>query len=164
MFEPRRVDDTLWEVPAEARADMRVPARVFADAELLDAIREDRSLEQLANVATLPGIVTASLAMPDIHQGYGFPVGGVAATELPDGVVSPGGVGYDVNCGVRLLALPLTDDELGARREALVHEISRAVPAGAGKEIRASRRGPDLDDVLRLGSSVVGSAEDVELT
>src|ERR671932_1801725 len=108
MFEPRRVDDTLWEVPAEARADMRVPARVFADAELLDAIREDRSLEQLANVATLPGIVGASLAMPDIHQGYGFPVGGVAATELPDGVVSLGGVGHDTNCGVRLLAARLT--------------------------------------------------------
>ena len=83
---------------------MRVPARVFADAELLEAIRADRSLEQLQNVATLPGVVGAALAMPDIHQGYGFPVGGLAATEPPDGVVSPGGVGYDINCGVRLLA------------------------------------------------------------
>src|SRR3972149_5065060 len=82
----------------------RAPARVFADAELLEAIRGDRSLEQLVNVATLPGIVEAALAMPDIHQGYGFPVGGLAATALPDGVVSPGGVGYDINCGVRLLA------------------------------------------------------------
>src|SRR5919109_4932039 len=83
----RRIDETLWEIPTQARQDMRVPARVFADDELLDAIREDRSLEQLQNVATLPGIVDAALAMPDIHQGYGFPVGGVAATELPDGVV-----------------------------------------------------------------------------
>src|SRR5919206_1917935 len=103
----RRLDDELWEIPLGARPGMRVPARLFADAELLAAISGDRSLEQLANVATLPGIVDASLAMPDIHQGYGFPVGGVAAMELPDGVVSPGGVGYDINCGVRLLALPL---------------------------------------------------------
>src|ERR671932_1143014 len=121
MSELRRVDETTWEIPAEARADMRVPARVFADAELLEAIAEDRSLEQLQNVATLPGIVGAALAMPDIHQGYGFPVGGLAATELPDGVISPGGVGYDINCGVRLLAAPLADGELGARRERLVH-------------------------------------------
>src|SRR5256885_16929459 len=122
-YELRQIDEVLWEIPAGARTDMRVPARVFADRELLDAIRSDRSLEQLANVATLPGIVDAALAMPDIHQGYGFPVGGVAATACPDGVVSPGGVGYDINCGVRLLALPLSDSELGARREALVHEL-----------------------------------------
>src|ERR671922_141888 len=139
MYEPRRIDETLYEIPADARADMRVPARVFADEEILEAILRDRSLEQLQNVATLPGIVDAALAMPDIHQGYGFPVGGLAATELPDGVVSPGGVGYDINCGVRLLALPLTATELGDRRAALVHEISRAVPAGAGK---TSSRGP----------------------
>src|SRR5919205_4516892 len=124
MSEPRRVDETLWEIPADARPDMRVPARVFADRELLDAIRADSSLDQLQNVATLPGIVDAALAMPDIHQGYGFPVGGLAATEVPDGVVSPGGVGYDINCGVRLLAAPFTDEELGRRRESLVHEIS----------------------------------------
>ena len=112
---------------------MRVPARVFADPELLEAIRTDRSLEQLQNVATLPGVVGAALAMPDIHQGYGFPVGGVAATEPPDGVVSPGGVGYDINCGVRLLAAAITADELGDRKESLVHEISRLAPAGAGR-------------------------------
>ena len=156
----RRVDETLYEIPADARADMRVPARVFADEELLAAIAGDRSLEQLQNVATLPGIVDAALAMPDIHQGYGFPVGGLAATELPDGVVSPGGVGYDINCGVRLLALPLTDEELGGRREPLVHEISRAVPAGAGKEGGRARRGEDLDAVLREGSRVVAERDD----
>ena len=91
MSEPVRIDDTLWEIPADARDDMRVPARIFASAELLKAIRTDRSLEQLQNVATLPGIVEAAFAMPDIHQGYGFPVGGLAATAPPDGVVSPGG-------------------------------------------------------------------------
>src|SRR5205823_9512824 len=134
MFEPRRIDETLYEIPAEARKDMRVPARVVADEEILAAVRGDSSLEQLQNVATLPGIVDAAIAMPDIHQGYGFPVGGLAAMELPDGVVSPGGVGYDINCGVRLLVLPLDVAELGERRAPLVHEISRAVPAGAGRE------------------------------
>src|SRR4030066_540762 len=98
-----RIDENLWEIPADARSDMRGPARIFADRELVEAIRADRSLEQLQNVATLPGIVEAALAMPDIHQGYGFPVGGVAAMELPDGVVSPGGGGYAINCGVGLL-------------------------------------------------------------
>ena len=162
MSELRRIEEMLHEIPAEARPDMRVPARVFADAELLEAISTDKSLEQLQNVATLPGIVGAAIAMPDIHQGYGFPVGGLAATELPDGVVSPGGVGYDINCGVRLLALPVTEDELSVRRKALVHEISRTVPAGAGKE---TGRRVDLARVLREGSAAVAERhEDVERT
>src|SRR5918992_909743 len=163
MSELRQVDETLWEIPASARPDMRVPARLFADEEILRAIRHDLSLEQLRNVATLPGIVDAAIAMPDIHQGYGFPVGGLAAMELPDGVVSPGGVGYDINCGVRLLAAPVSAEELGGRREALVHEISRSVPAGAGKEARRAR-GIELTRVLEEGSRVVGSPEDVERT
>src|SRR2546421_3648893 len=150
MSELRQVDETLWEIPPSG--EMRVPARVFADRELLDAIAADKSLEQLRNVATLPGIVDAAFAMPDIHQGYGFPVGGLAATELPDGVVSPGGVGYDINCGVRLLALPVGVEELGERREAFVHAISRSVPAGAGKE---SGKRVDLEAVLRDGGRVV---------
>jgi tRNA-splicing ligase RtcB len=154
----------LWEVPADARPDMRVPARVFADGELLDAIRRDASLEQLENVATLPGIVGAALAMPDVHQGYGFPVGGVAATALPDGVVSPGGVGYDINCGVRLLALPLSETELGDRREALVHEMSRAIPAGAGKTKGRARGALELDEVLREGPRGIARDDDVERT
>src|SRR5438270_2560428 len=132
MSDAQRIDDELWEIPIGAVRGMRVPARVFADAELLAAIEQDRSLEQLANVATLPGIIEAALAMPDIHQGYGFPVGGVAATDASDGVISPGGVGYDINCGVRLLALPLQFDELGDRRERLVHELSRRIPVGTG--------------------------------
>jgi tRNA-splicing ligase RtcB len=164
MSEARRIGETLWEVPREARPDMRVPVRVFADDELFEAISRDGSLEQIQNVATLPGIVEAALAMPDAHQGYGFPVGGVAAMELPDGVVSPGGVGYDINCGVRLLSLPLTEAELGARREPLVHEISRAVPAGAGKTARGRSRGPDLEAVLDHGPRIFAAAEDVDRT
>jgi tRNA-splicing ligase RtcB len=151
MSELVRVDDTTWEIPVTARSDMRVPARIFADDEIVDDIARDLSLEQLQNVATLPGIVDAAIAMPDIHQGYGFPVGGLAATELPDGVVSPGGVGYDINCGVRLLALPLSETELGDRREALVHEISRSVPAGAGRSGGVRLSNVQLEDVLREG-------------
>jgi tRNA-splicing ligase RtcB (3'-phosphate/5'-hydroxy nucleic acid ligase) len=164
MSELEQIGEVLWEIPATARPDMRVPARVFADRELLAAIERDASLEQIQNVATLPGIVEAALAMPDVHQGYGFPVGGVAATELPDGVVSPGGVGYDINCGVRLLGLPLTEAELGRRREPLVHEISRAVPAGAGKTKGRARRGTELDRVLREGPRALGASEDLERT
>ena len=165
-FELRRVEETLFEIPADARPDMRVPARVFASGPLLDAIAADRSLEQLQNVATLPGIVEAAYAMPDIHQGYGFPVGGLAAMELPDGVVSPGGVGYDINCGVRLLALPLSAEELAERRTALVHEISRSVPAGAGKTTATGRGDADrLERVLREGSRAVAErSDDVTLT
>ena len=164
MSELVEISEVLWEMPATARSDMRVPARVFADRELLAAIEGDGSLEQIQNVTTLPGVVEVALAMPEVHQGYGFPVGGVAAMELPDGVVSPGGVGYDINCGVRLLALPLAEAELGRRREALVHEISRAVPAGAGKTKRGTHRTADLDALLRDGPRGFGRTEDVERT
>jgi tRNA-splicing ligase RtcB (3'-phosphate/5'-hydroxy nucleic acid ligase) len=149
---------------------MRVPARVFADRELLEAIRTDHSLEQLQNVATLPGVVEAALAMPDIHQGYGFPVGGLAATEPPHGVVSPGGVGYDINCGVRLLVAPIAAAELGQRKESLVHEISRVAPAGAGREAALKLKGAQLDRVLREGPAAllelrgIGTGHDIEHT
>jgi len=165
-----QVDEVVWELGSDARADMRVPARVFADRELISQIAADRSLEQLQNVATLPGITGAALAMPDIHQGYGFPVGGVAATELPDGVVSPGGVGYDINCGVRLLALPLTGGELGGRKEALVHEISRRVPVGTGHGGALELKGLEFDRVLVQGPRTleaehgIGTQDDVEHT
>ncbi|HJS96110.1 MAG TPA: RtcB family protein [Solirubrobacteraceae bacterium] len=172
MSEAQRIDDELWELPVGTVPGMRVPARVFADAELLAAIEQDRSLEQLANVATLPGIVDAALAMPDIHQGYGFPVGGVAATDASEGVISPGGVGYDINCGVRLLALPLEYDELfGDRRERLVHELSRNVPVGTGgKGAHEGLKGANLERVLSLGPRAlledlgIGSDEELSFT
>jgi tRNA-splicing ligase RtcB (3'-phosphate/5'-hydroxy nucleic acid ligase) len=165
MSELRRVGEVEWELPA--RGPMRVPGRVFADTELLEAIGADGSLDQLRNVATLPGVVDAVLAMPDVHQGYGFPVGGVAATALPDGVVSPGGVGFDINCGVRLLAAPLASDELGPRREALVHEISRAVPAGTGRGSGFKLSEGQLEQVLAEGPRAlrgIGTVDDVDLT
>jgi tRNA-splicing ligase RtcB len=170
MSELRRLDEVTWEAPIGSRPGMRVPARVFTDAEGAELLSADRSLEQLENVATLPGVVDAVLAMPDVHQGYGFPVGGVCATAPPDGVISPGGVGYDINCGVRLLALPLIEAELGVRREPLVHEISRSVPAGAGREGALSLSSRELERVLRGGAAAlhddhgIGTADDIAHT
>src|SRR5512136_325 len=120
-----RAEPFVHEIPETGQ--MRVPARVYADDELWRQISRDRSLVQLANVATLPGVTHAVYAMPDVHEGYGFPVGGVAATRLPDGVISPGGVGYDINCGVRLLASDLVGEDPATRSriENLVHDLSR---------------------------------------
>jgi tRNA-splicing ligase RtcB len=100
----RKVDEYTWELPTDYRSDMRVPVRVFADSKLFEAAFRDRSVEQLINTSTLPGIVKYAMALPDVHQGYGFPIGGVAGIDAGEGVISPGGVGYDINCGVRLLA------------------------------------------------------------
>jgi tRNA-splicing ligase RtcB len=126
---------------------------VFADDELLAAIARDHSFEQLANVTALPGLVGCAYGMPDMHEGYGFPIGGVAATALPDGAISPGGIGFDINCGVRLLASELSRGELEPQRERVVHEISRAIPSGYGRGGRlALERGP-LDRVLERGCS-----------
>jgi tRNA-splicing ligase RtcB len=130
---------------------MNVPVRVFADDVLIEQIRSDKSLEQLVNVSTLPGVVDAALGMPDMHEGYGFPVGGVAATALPDGVVSPGGIGFDINCGVRLLTTPLGRKELATRLEPLVHELSRSIPAGYGREGRVGLDDRELERVLDEG-------------
>jgi tRNA-splicing ligase RtcB len=149
----RQIHDVLWEIDPAEREGMRVPARLYADAAMVEAIREDSSLEQLANVATLPGIVGFALAMPDIHQGYGFPVGAVAATELPDGVVSPGGVGYDINCGVRLLALDLDASELAPARGRLMDQLARDVPSGAGRGGRLNLTDGQLRAVLADGSA-----------
>ena len=128
----RRIGEGTYEVQPSARADMRVPARVYADDVLWEQISGDRSLEQLLNVATLPGVTDAVYAMPDAHEGYGFPVGGVAAFDLDEGIVSPGGVGYDINCGVRLLVSDLDAKDTRRHLEPLVHEISRSVPSGTG--------------------------------
>jgi tRNA-splicing ligase RtcB len=165
-----RIGPALWEIPASARADMRVPARVFADEEILAAIREDRSLEQLQNVATLPGIAEAALAMPDVHQGYGFPVGGVGATAPPDGVVSPGGVGYDINCGVGGGPPTHPPHPPAGRPTELGHQISRGVPAGAGRHGVIQLGGEELDRVLVQGARALverhgtGTAEELERT
>ena len=136
MIEKRdltKITDCLWEIPESFRPDMRVPARIYADEKLLEKVFEDRSLEQLVNVAALPGIQKYALAMPDIHEGYGFPIGGVAAFNLENGVISPGGVGYDINCGVRVLRSDLTVVDLGSRVSDLMNQIQKDVPSGVGR-------------------------------
>jgi len=134
---------------------MRVPARIYATAEMLETIIQDRSLHQLANVATLPGIQKAALVMPDVHEGYGFPIGGVAATSYPDGIISPGGIGYDINCGVRLLKSQHTADELSKYIEPLSKEIFRQVPSGVGRSGFLKLSNKELDTVLVQGVSRV---------
>jgi tRNA-splicing ligase RtcB len=149
---------------------MRVPARIYASEALLAGIRGDQSLVQACNVAHLPGIVEASLAMPDMHEGYGFPIGGVAAFDATDGVVSPGGVGYDINCGVRLFRTDVRAAELGDRLKRLVEQIQRDVPAGVGSEgAIATLSEEDLDQVLERGAAWAvergfGTSEDLEYT
>jgi tRNA-splicing ligase RtcB len=138
----------VHEIPVTAQPGMLVPARVYADDELWEQIGGDRSLAQLKNVATLPGVTGAVYGMPDMHEGYGFPVGGVAAMRLSDGVISPGGVGYDINCGVRLLASGLRAERIRAKLPDLVHEISRSVPSGAGRGGRLSFSDAELDHIF----------------
>ena len=147
-----KIHDHLWEVPKHFRPDMRVPARVYASETMLEAILRDRSLEQLVNVATLPGIRKYAIAMPDVHEGYGFPIGGVAAVDARDGAVSPGGIGYDINCGVRLLHSRMTFDEIQPLLERLAHSIAREVPSGVGRGGSVRLKGEELDLVLRDGA------------
>ncbi len=138
----QKIDDYRWEIPQDYETGMRVPGIIFSNEKLLPKIRDDQSLQQVANVAHLPGIVRYSLAMPDIHWGYGFPIGGVAATD-PDegGVISPGGVGYDINCGVRLVRTNLTEGEVRPRLRELVGQLFNHIPCGVGQsgEIRVGR-------------------------
>jgi len=142
----------LYEIPKTHRPDMRVPARLYADSEILEKAFEDRSLEQLVNTATLPGIVGYALAMPDIHQGYGFPIGGVVATSVSEGVISPGGVGYDINCGVRLLGSHLSHEELIPYLSDLATALQRHVPSGVGEHGFLRLQINELDQVLEQGA------------
>jgi tRNA-splicing ligase RtcB len=148
----KKIGDFLYEIPTSHRPDMRVPARFYADDRLLDGITGDRSLEQLVNTATLPGVVRYVLAMPDIHQGYGFPIGGVVATELPDGVISPGGVGYDINCGVRLLASPLEADAVRPHLDHLATVLYANCPSGVGQGGSVKLKPGELDEVMENGA------------
>ncbi len=147
-----RISQYAYEIPQSFRSDMKVPARFFSDPELIKDIMEDRSLEQLVNTATLPGVLKYALAMPDIHQGYGFPIGGVVATELPDGVISPGGVGYDINCGVRLLATKIDREELAPHIEMLTATLYNNCPSGVGKGGHVKLKRGELERLAEMGS------------
>ncbi|MHB0875052.1 MAG: RtcB family protein, partial [Anaerolineae bacterium] len=154
----KRLSEFLYEIPVGYKSFMRVPARLYAGPEILTAAAQDNSLNQLSNVASLPGIVSYALAMPDIHEGYGFPIGGVAATDAKSGVVSPGGVGYDINCGVRLLATSMDVEDVRPSLDELMNAIAASVPAGlgAGGELRLQKS--RLDDVLEGGAEWAVSA------
>ena len=166
----KKLDDNTWELPQSYKAGMLVPGKVFADDGLLEMINQDQALEQVANVACLPGIVGYSLAMPDIHWGYGFPIGGVAATAVDQGgVVSPGGVGFDINCGVRMLRTGLTESDVRPRLQQLMETLFRKVPTGlgGGGPLRLDRK--ELDQVLQRGAHWAveqgyGQPGDLEMT
>lgn len=148
----KRIDKYLYEIPQSYRADMRVPAHFYADPILFENILGDKSLEQLVNTATLPGIVNYALAMPDIHQGYGFPIGGVVATAWPDGIISPGGVGYDINCGVRLLATHLERAEVAPHLDELATILYANCPSGVGQEGSIRLKSGELEQVMEQGA------------
>jgi len=147
-----RISDNQWEIPKSYRHDMRVPVRIFATRNLLEQVMNDKSLEQAVNSATLPGLVGAVVVMPDMHQGYGFPIGGVAATEYPRGVISPGAIGYDINCGVRLLASQIEFEAAQKDLDMLATRLNQHCPSGVGKAgvVRVSVK--ELDEVLEEGS------------
>jgi tRNA-splicing ligase RtcB (3'-phosphate/5'-hydroxy nucleic acid ligase) len=147
----RQIGPFVYEVPQSYRQDMRVPARFYANSRLLEAIKEDKSLTQLVNTATMPGVVKYALAMPDIHQGYGFPIGGVIATELPDGVISPGGVGYDINCGVRLLGTEMDIEEVRPYLDDLATALDANCPSGVGKGGNIKLKSGELDRLMVEG-------------
>jgi tRNA-splicing ligase RtcB len=165
----KKVDEQRWELPQDYKPGMRVPGLIFADERMLDLMAEDQAIEQVANVAFLPGIVGYSLAMPDIHWGYGFPIGGVAAMRLKDGVVSPGGVGFDINCGARLLRTDLREDDVRPVLRDLVNQLFRDVPAGLGGHGPLRLSNAELDDLMVRGARWMidrdyGLPEDLEVT
>lgn len=147
-----RIHPYCWEIPQTYKAGMRVPARIIAEEALLDAIIGDRSLQQLVNVTTLPGILKAAFVMPDVHEGYGFPIGGVAATAYPEGAISPGGIGYDINCGVRLLVSPMQVEAVRPHIPRLVKELYAQIPSGMGTPGRFVLAETEMEEVLQTGS------------
>ena len=166
-MEIQAMDALRYRIPRDASRGMRTDVVVYASAALMEHIRQDKSLDQAMNVATLPGIAGPSLAMPDIHQGYGFPIGGVAAMDFENGVVSPGGVGFDINCGVRLVRTNLSEADVRPQLRELINQIFRDVPCGTGGEGFVKIGARDLDRVLVEGARWMvangyGEARDAE--
>ncbi len=164
-----KVDEYRWSIPKSYKPGMRVDGLIYTDEKMLRQVIDDQAPEQVANVAFLPGIVGYSLAMPDIHWGYGFPIGGVAATRVSDGVVSPGGVGFDINCGVRIMRTNLTQEEVAPKIKELIDALYYAVPSGVGSKGRIKLKSGEIDEVLVKGSRWAvnkgyGRKEDLETT
>ena len=162
-----RIDEYTWRIPKKFKRGMRVPGMVFADEELLSKMKTDRTLIQCANVAHLPGIYKYAITLPDGHEGYGFPIGGVAATDYEEGVISPGGVGYDINCGVRLLTTNLSEEDIRPHLAKLAEIIFRNVPCGLGSRRKTSVSMSELDRIVtegvpRIVDQGFGWPEDIE--
>ncbi len=149
MVDIKKIDDVTWEIPKSG--NMNVPARIYASDKLMENMKMDKTLGQVSNVACLPGIVKHSYAMPDAHQGYGFSIGGVAAFSVDDGVISPGGVGYDINCGVRLIRTDLKKEDFDKRKVDLLNEVVKNVPAGLGKNAKLKFSRDELSEVMSKG-------------
>ncbi len=149
----KKISDYEWEIPKSYREDMRVPVRLFVTRQLLEDATRDKSLDQAVNAATLPGLVGHVTVMPDMHQGYGFPIGGVAATRYPTGVISPGGIGYDINCGVRLLGSQIPLGAAQPHLDTLASALNAHCPSGVGKGGSLRLRSGELDQVCEQGSS-----------
>ncbi|GIV65049.1 MAG: RNA-splicing ligase RtcB [Bellilinea sp.] len=147
-----KISDYEWEIPKSYRQDMRVAVRLFVTRRLLEAALQDLSIEQAINAATLPGVVEPVVVMPDMHQGYGFPIGGVAATRYPNGVISPGAIGYDINCGVRLLASTIPFEAAEERLDDLANALNHYCPSGVGSEGSIHLTTAELDAVCRQGA------------
>lgn len=163
----KKVSEFVWELETSYKPGMLTTGRIYADQELFNKAQEDKGLEQVANVGFLPGIIGPSIAMPDIHWGYGFPIGGVAAMDAAKGVITPGGVGFDINCGVRLLRSELTIDDLMPVKSELADELDNAIPKGVGSGSRLRLSELELEQVLREGATSIiekglGQPEDVE--
>ncbi len=148
----KKIDSFRWEIPKSYKQGMRVPGMIFASEHMIEQIKKDNAPEQVANVATLPGIIKASMAMPDIHWGYGFPIGGVAAFDGEEGIISPGGVGYDINCGVRLLTTNLDEKDVRPKLKELVDNMFMNVPSGVGEKGKLRLNFGELNKVLDFGA------------
>ena len=148
----KKIDDFRWEVPVGTIPNMKVPVRVFATEKMLEKMKQDRTLIQAAGVATLPGIYKHAIVLPDGHEGYGFPIGGVAALDFKEGGISPGGIGYDINCGVRLLTTNLTVKDVTPKLKDLLEAMFRNVPSGLGSKGKIKLTGDELDVVLEKGA------------
>ncbi len=148
----QKISDFEWEIPQNVHPDMKVPVRIFATRRLLEKVFDDESIQQAINSATLPGLVGRVLVMPDMHQGYGFPIGGVAATRYPEGVISPGGIGYDINCGVRLLSSNISFEQAEPFLDALANALDYYCPSGVGKGGHIKLSEKELDQVCTEGS------------
>ncbi len=148
----REIAPNTWMIPQDYKPGMRVPGIIYASRELLRHILQDKAPEQVANVATLPGILQASYAMPDIHWGYGFPIGGVAAMDMEEGVVSPGGIGFDINCGVRMIRTDLTREDIEPYLDRILDLLYHSVPSGVGAKGRVRLSARELREVMVKGA------------